>query len=775
VTTSMNGSPHPLPEAPRASASDDRLGSWKEIAAYLGRDVRTVQRWEQSQGLPVYRHRHSRLSTAYAFKSELDAWWHNRPAVTDESESAAFHEHAQKPSPVAGSTTTNYPYSWPLVTALTLAGMLAIWLGGGWWLGRSPLRATVPFAARDFILVTAFDNRTGESLYDGTVEYALERELSNSSFVNVVPRARIQDTLELMRRPLDTRLDAEIGREVAARDGNVRVLLAGRVERFGTRYVVTADILRTHDGAMAASVREEASTEAEVLDAIGQLAVVVRRRLGESLDAAPAPPQLPKVTTASLRALQLFAQARDAMGWNENTPVDRGAAEQLLRQAIAIDPEFAQAQMTLAEIGASNRLGAHVAMLPHVDRAVAAAAQAPETERLLIEAQAHIFRAAYVFTDDGIAQREARERGIASLEAILRIQPDHFVALQRLLAVTRLSAPMHARAREVSLRYAELRPTSAKAQVDAARLAMEHGDVTTARRHVDRARALGVPLTHYQPDAAVWLALFDANEAWWMGDPRRALTLADTFAANVADLSTELRERAAMPLFFTYLSLGRLQQADEVMGTMPSSVEAWILNQQRGRVMALRGDRKALAAFLSEHFQTAEEARAVASNLMDAGLFPLAREVVAYHRRRQMPVDEWYAGQLALAEGRIDEAIRRLTIASRRVPERSSQGSKIARQLADAHFAAGRLDQAVHLLEDATRHPVEIIHGWEWLRTRNRLSELYRIAGRSDDAEAVDRQLATLLAVADDDHFVKQRVARTAREFGRPGHDAWSR
>jgi len=52
----------------------DRLESWKEIAAYLGREVRTVQGWEKSEELPVHRHRHSRLATVFAFQSELDAW-----------------------------------------------------------------------------------------------------------------------------------------------------------------------------------------------------------------------------------------------------------------------------------------------------------------------------------------------------------------------------------------------------------------------------------------------------------------------------------------------------------------------------------------------------------------------------------------------------------------------------------------------------------------------------------------------------------------------------
>lgn len=65
----------------RADMSDetpsDRLDSWKEIGAYLKRDVRTLRRWEKDQGLPVHRHQHKSLGSVYAFRSELDAWWAN--------------------------------------------------------------------------------------------------------------------------------------------------------------------------------------------------------------------------------------------------------------------------------------------------------------------------------------------------------------------------------------------------------------------------------------------------------------------------------------------------------------------------------------------------------------------------------------------------------------------------------------------------------------------------------------------------------------------------
>jgi len=59
-----------------------RLESWKEIAAYLGRDVRTVQRWERRERLPIHRLHHSKLSSVYAYTSELDEWRSGREPGT---------------------------------------------------------------------------------------------------------------------------------------------------------------------------------------------------------------------------------------------------------------------------------------------------------------------------------------------------------------------------------------------------------------------------------------------------------------------------------------------------------------------------------------------------------------------------------------------------------------------------------------------------------------------------------------------------------------------
>jgi TolB-like protein len=64
--------------APVTLHAAGRLNSWKEIAGYLDTSVRTVQRWEQKEGLPVHRHEHASVATIYAYTSEVDAWLGSR-------------------------------------------------------------------------------------------------------------------------------------------------------------------------------------------------------------------------------------------------------------------------------------------------------------------------------------------------------------------------------------------------------------------------------------------------------------------------------------------------------------------------------------------------------------------------------------------------------------------------------------------------------------------------------------------------------------------------
>ena len=88
-----------------------RLDSWKEIAIYLLRDMRTVQRWERENGLPVHRLHLNTGSTVYAFPAELDAWYAERkpPASPSDPSAVDVEEQEDDPAVVDGPTPESAP------------------------------------------------------------------------------------------------------------------------------------------------------------------------------------------------------------------------------------------------------------------------------------------------------------------------------------------------------------------------------------------------------------------------------------------------------------------------------------------------------------------------------------------------------------------------------------------------------------------------------------------------------------------------------------------
>ena len=172
--------------------SDDRLESWKEIATYVGKDVKTVQRWEKRAGLPVYRHTEGRVLNVHAYRSELDTWRDQHraePGNDDGGQGASVTAEASDTWGNAARTWTSWPV---LVTGSLIAIVLVASLT---WVALS--RPTEPvlglaesFQEGNYVLITQFENLTGDPLFDGTLEYALENELSNSSFVRVAPPER---------------------------------------------------------------------------------------------------------------------------------------------------------------------------------------------------------------------------------------------------------------------------------------------------------------------------------------------------------------------------------------------------------------------------------------------------------------------------------------------------------------------------------------------------------------------------------------------------------
>jgi Tol biopolymer transport system component len=122
----MGEPPAGLP--PAVSPPEDRLDSWKEIAAYLSRDVTTVQRWEKREGMPVYRHQHDRIGSVYSSRAALDAWVRSREfRITQENGNE--NSSARIPAgsrPGIGTSRTR----WKLIVALAaVAAALVISVG----------------------------------------------------------------------------------------------------------------------------------------------------------------------------------------------------------------------------------------------------------------------------------------------------------------------------------------------------------------------------------------------------------------------------------------------------------------------------------------------------------------------------------------------------------------------------------------------------------------------------------------------------------------------
>lgn len=124
MQSSSTGKPAPG-TIPSARSAEDRLDSWKEIAAYLNRDVTTAQRWEKREGMPVYRHRHLRIGSVYAFRSELDAWVRSRnPEAAPGNGSIIAEPESSTPEPRMPARASSL--KWRLGLSLTVAAVLIV-------------------------------------------------------------------------------------------------------------------------------------------------------------------------------------------------------------------------------------------------------------------------------------------------------------------------------------------------------------------------------------------------------------------------------------------------------------------------------------------------------------------------------------------------------------------------------------------------------------------------------------------------------------------------
>ncbi len=284
-----------------------------------------------------------------------------------------------------------------------------------WWPACLPFsQPALAFGERDWIVMTDFENLTGDKVFDQSLNAALEVAIGQSRYVNVFPRHRLQASLQRMRKTPETAIDVTLATDLALREG-LRAVLAPSIAQVGDTYSMTARVIDPLTQGVVVQESVEAARRDPVLEALNDLAARVRRRLGESIGQLSAQgTPLPLATTASLDALKLYA---------DSTRVRTGgarAAEELLRQAIALDPDFA---LALATQGYQYYLGSSRESRTEGDRlfthALGLANRLTLRERLWISAAA----------DDA---RGHREQAVAGYQAYLAQYPDDTRAWFRL-------------------------------------------------------------------------------------------------------------------------------------------------------------------------------------------------------------------------------------------------------------------------------------------------------------------------------------------------------
>jgi tetratricopeptide (TPR) repeat protein/predicted Ser/Thr protein kinase len=260
------------------------------------------------------------------------------------------------------------------------AVFLAIAAATVWWLVGA--RPVLSFAPRDWLLITDFDNQTGDPLFDRSLLTALTVSMEQSPHANVVPRARLVGSLHRMGKTGDEKITDELARDISQREA-IRAILSCSIAKVGQQYALTARLVDPQSGMAVRSYYETAKDQDHVLDALGSVATHVRRDLGESMLAtSKADRPLPMVTTRSLQALKLFADGGALWGkgkWD--------AAMQAFESAIRADPDFAMAHASLGDAYYSHLYNNTVAGKEHMEKALQLAERTTERERLYVQAR----------------------------------------------------------------------------------------------------------------------------------------------------------------------------------------------------------------------------------------------------------------------------------------------------------------------------------------------------------------------------------------------------
>ncbi len=311
--------------------SDKRLDSWKEIAAYLNRDVTTVQRWEKREGMPVHRHQHDKRGSVYALAGELNAWAKNRSLQTGET------DPVPGPAPPAAAGAAS-PGAMPWMRlALALAVIVVLGLAAASWLVRRP-RPTASQPPRiHSVAVLPLRNLSGDPSQDYLAEGFTEALIGSLSEIH---NLRVVSHTSVLRFR-----NTELSSPQIAGILGVDALVEGSVIRDGSRIRVTAQLIRgatdehfwseTYDRGMGDALTLESELAQVIADKVEVTVTGDERQ------------RLTTVRSVAPEVYESYLQGRFVLDQgNTRAAMEQSVAD--FEAAIRRDPAFAPAYLGLA-------------------------------------------------------------------------------------------------------------------------------------------------------------------------------------------------------------------------------------------------------------------------------------------------------------------------------------------------------------------------------------------------------------------------------------------
>jgi DNA-binding winged helix-turn-helix (wHTH) protein/tetratricopeptide (TPR) repeat protein len=624
------------------------------------------------------------------------------------------------------------PHFWPraalaVAVVLCVAGIAAFY----------PRPSEVRPPSSSTVLIGPFENTTGEAVLDGTLRFALERELSNSQSVRVVPPERVQDILKLMRRTPPDQLDRSVALEICRRTPEIRALITGQVDKIGSKYLLTAQLIDPRSGATLRGEEAQSDSQNAILPAVHGLAAQVGQDISQAVSAPDSGSgAVEQVTTSSLRALQLYSEADDLM--IVNGPGGQDIVD-LLEQALAEDPDFATAHVMLGYV--LSNMGHPKEGMPHFERAMALADKVSEHERLFIVGS-------YYEVHGDIPRKTA------AYEELLRHYPDDMWALRN-LADAYSDAGRNRDALRLVFHRAMLRPeTEDMPFADIWSRLMAAHEVDNANQLAERCRQ------HPQTGPCEALLLQVAAQPIWQqlraGHPEEALRIGRQLSQRSSQLRPAAAEILNNTLYELYMDLGMLEEANQ---NVILNIDKPEYDYGEAMIAHARGDLNSESAYLTPVVRNPDwVGPGTFMRLIEVNRIPEARMVLAHKEKadKASGLVRLARGAIRSAEGDPAGSLPEL----RRAMDDLQKHVHIAYVSAADHMAtaleqSGDINGAITALVDLQEQLPAlgnnfVVHFYN-LDARWHLARLYRKTGQLDKAEEVENGLRVQLKLADPD------------------------